>query len=277
MLASIPCDLFIFVVELLDWSKSKRLSITDLFLFNISAFRILLGLLKISRHILLWVYKSYFLVDYAKMLFAFILPALISSNIWMYTWLCLHFCLKIVNINLKLYIYLQKKFPAIYPFLLLQSVVGSLFSSHLWAWQYINEPFLNQTSGNSSQIMSYDYILKPTKAFFIAIYVMSCFVAFLLLFGSALTIVISLYRHMKQIQANTDSTMNPNIGPRSCPVESCWLPEDSSIIWPTDVFVDFRNCCISSLSPHLFIFLMGNITEDIMGILKKLNLDNREK
>ncbi|KAM8921416.1 taste receptor type 2 member 4-like [Pelodytes ibericus] len=211
LLSAVPGNMFLVLVNLLDWTKNKRLSVTDQLLFGIGIFGLLHGIIRITKQAYILITANDKLTAHINLIFTCVLVPVISCNFWMCTWLGVHFCLKIVKINQRCYIYLQRKFPAIFPFLLLQSVIASCFVSASWVWIDLKEHLPNKTLANSNQSLienlSPSTIYNPSQAAYSAL----CSLAFLLHFSSTLTIVTSLFRHMKQIRGNSEGSSSPNI------------------------------------------------------------------
>ncbi|OCT68891.1 hypothetical protein XELAEV_18040199mg [Xenopus laevis] len=120
--------------------------------------------------------------------------------LWYCTWLSLYFCLKIVNFNQGFYMYLQKNFHKMFPWIHIMSTMGSFLASLPVTWD-ITEHSSNSTNCAENQNL---FLLVSNGKSLKVIMVVS-FVAFLLFFSSSLSIIISLYRHIKRMKTNMQS------------------------------------------------------------------------
>ncbi|OCT68890.1 hypothetical protein XELAEV_18040198mg [Xenopus laevis] len=93
--------------------------------------------------------------------------------------------------------YLQKNFHKMFPWIHIMSTIGSVFASFPVAWD-VTEYLSNSTNCAVNQNM---FLLVSDEKSLRVIMVVS-FVAFLLLFSSSLSIIISLYRHIKRMKTN---------------------------------------------------------------------------
>ncbi|XP_053330339.1 taste receptor type 2 member 41-like [Spea bombifrons] len=206
LVASIPGNLFIFVNGL-GWIQNKKLHVTEHLIFGISVCNLCHGFLKTVS------YLNYVLegparsVNEIQKYGTVMFLTVMSCNIWFCTWLCVYFCLKIVNINQRMYLGLQRNFNRIFPFLLLKSILGSFLVSLPVA---LGDTY-NATLHDSSETVSVNMLTKIKYLYHLPIHSTISSLAFFLFFGSALTIVISLYRHMKTMQGNAEGSRSPSV------------------------------------------------------------------
>ncbi|XP_044127210.1 taste receptor type 2 member 7-like [Bufo gargarizans] len=170
LLITFPGCTFILVVNILDWMKNKRLDISDQLISGIT----LCILVHRLQHT---IFRS---MEFCTLLFS--------------TWLAIHFCLKIVSINHKVYIYIQRRFSKMFPWILLPSIFASVTLSAPAALRLTQEQILNSTQ--TAQNLGHIFLeFLP--------YVVFSLLCFLLFFSSALNIILSLQRHIKHINDNT--------------------------------------------------------------------------
>ncbi|KAM3920451.1 embryonic protein UVS.2-like [Leptodactylus fuscus] len=128
ILISIPGYMFIVVVNTLDWMKNERLDISDQLISGIG----LLMLIHRSFHAIVdfvGFTKGYLTTRPEQLLINLLYLSIIFCTLLFSTWLSIHFCLKIVNVNHNLYISIQRMFPKMFPWILLPSVLASLVIS----------------------------------------------------------------------------------------------------------------------------------------------------
>ncbi|XP_053330336.1 taste receptor type 2 member 40-like [Spea bombifrons] len=213
MLASIPGYTFVVVVNLKDWINTKKLRATDQLITGISMTGLLFQLME-TIGLCYYVHtNSYLYREKALKPSVAIYRTVMSCNLWFCSWLCVHFCLKIVKINRVTYIYLQRTFHKMLPWLLMPSVVGSILvtvpvvldlaedSSPLPSSQTLN------TSGEDNVFPTRPYVnISLSYLIYIIGYVLGSSICWM----SGLTIVISLYRHMKHMELNAEGSRSPS-------------------------------------------------------------------
>ncbi|KAG8548483.1 hypothetical protein GDO81_025254 [Engystomops pustulosus] len=171
-----PGYMFILVVNILDWWKNKRLDISDQLISGIGLFNLFHRFFYASLNYIIFTdgfLTILHLQDFINILYL----SLIFCILFFSTLLAIHFCLKIVNINHKVYIYIQRTFPKIFPWILLLSIFASVLLSVPAALQLA---FPNSTDVKQTPDYSFSKI-----SFYSAI----SFLCFLLLFISALNIM----------------------------------------------------------------------------------------
>ncbi|KAM8921417.1 taste receptor type 2 member 41-like [Pelodytes ibericus] len=212
LMASVPGNLFILLVMVLGRPRKDGLPTTELLILGISTCSLIHGFLKTITYLIIFMERKFSLVDEIQKGMTVLFLTIMSCNLWFGTWLCMHFCLKIVNINQKVYMILQSKFNKIIPFLILQSVLGSFIMSLPVAWNDIPQDPPNSTlSAPLEMIISFTLIVKPQFFCYLPIYCAISSVAFLMFSFSALTIITSLYRHRKHMQDNAQCQRSPNL------------------------------------------------------------------
>ncbi|KAG8550134.1 hypothetical protein GDO81_028165, partial [Engystomops pustulosus] len=196
LLMTFPGYIFILVVNILDWMKNKRLNISDQIISGLGLSTLIHKIAQVTfRYTLLLgghqVHTSiiWFYIELTFNLLNFCI--LLLS-----TWLAIHFCLKIVNINHKLYIYIQRMFPKMFPWILLPSVLVSLL---------ISVPVAQSTS----RFHSTSSVLFNTSSFamniFLSVQLYYAFYAFcfVIFFILLLVAIVSLFRHIYQLQKHS--------------------------------------------------------------------------
>ncbi|XP_073493320.1 taste receptor type 2 member 114-like [Phyllobates terribilis] len=197
LLITFPGYTFILVVNFLDWMKNKRLEISDQLISGISLSTLIYGFLEINYDYIV-ITKEYFTISASVTLLINILYLSILFCILLFsTFLAIHFCLKIVNINHKLYIYFQRRFSKMFPWIFLPSVSASILVSAPIARRFTQTLFLNSTDA----LQNPGHSALELFLFFIP-YIVLCFLCFLLFVSSTLNIILSLRRHIRQINEN---------------------------------------------------------------------------
>ncbi|KAG8560395.1 hypothetical protein GDO81_014953, partial [Engystomops pustulosus] len=201
-----PTNMFIFIVIVLNWIKDKKLPQVDQLIASISVCNIVEEVIK-SVLLLGTMYNSFILT----MIYFALFSTVMSCNVWFSTFLCVYFCLKIVNVKNTLYICLQRNFQKVFPWFFMSAILGSVL---------VSVPFiLKITEGNSSNsglntsaiFMQNNSVFLYIKTKDILSLVILSWIAMLIFSISASVIVNSLFKHMNQVQQNIGGFRSPNM------------------------------------------------------------------
>ncbi|KAM8921403.1 taste receptor type 2 member 8-like [Pelodytes ibericus] len=211
IVVSIPGNIFIVLVNILDLIKKKRLCVTDQLITVIG----ICSLLHQSDEFVLvfnGIITARSLRGQALEINHAYFMGVLLCYLWCSTMLCVHFCLKIVKINNKVYIYLQRTFPKLFPWLFVPSIVVPALVSFpvVLGWRIDTLP------SNTTVIISNQTVVDaesnpkvyywPYQAYFAV-----SSLGVLLCSLSAGTIIHSLFRHMKQLRVNVQGPRSPSI------------------------------------------------------------------
>ncbi|KAG8549017.1 hypothetical protein GDO81_023129 [Engystomops pustulosus] len=195
----LPTNMFIFIVNFLTWIKDKKLPQVDQLIISISACKILeeilqgIRLLNMSDNLMM---VKIYMVLFLKIMFC---------DVWFSTFLCVYFCLKIVNVKNTLYICLQRNFQKILPWLFVSVILGSVLLSVLNVLKHLEPTPINSTLNTFCPISEY------IRADNISSFMILSWIAMLILSISALAIVTSLFKHINQVQQNFGGFRSPNM------------------------------------------------------------------
>ncbi|KAM8921408.1 taste receptor type 2 member 40-like [Pelodytes ibericus] len=212
MLPSISGNAFILSVNIMNLIEQKRLCVTDQLITGISVFGLPLEVIELSDWFTRVIEsKTVYEGEHKNIVIAFS-NTLLLCYLWLSAWLCVHFCLKIVNINQRFYVCLQRGFPKMFPWLLVPSILGSMLVSLPIALEFAEDlsppnttlAISNQTGSHGDKIYGNRY--RPYNIYF-AVYLLG----FLLCATSASTIIWSLYRHMRRMRDNAEGSRGPNM------------------------------------------------------------------
>ncbi|KAG9480845.1 hypothetical protein GDO78_010228 [Eleutherodactylus coqui] len=192
LIISLPGNLFIIFVNIQEFCKNRRLLLSNQLIFGFSVISLLHGLVDVCQ----WDNHGY--DKYVTQIFIYFNMCTLSFS----TLLSVHFCLKIVHINHWLYIALQKRFHTFFALTLTTLVLGGILV-------YLS-PSLN-FRGDLLNITSTDVSKRESSTLLLWIFTAISILHTLLCSVSTLAIVISLFKHMKQIQENTEGSRSPNL------------------------------------------------------------------
>ncbi|KAM3920454.1 taste receptor type 2 member 4-like [Leptodactylus fuscus] len=192
---SFPGNIFIIVVNILDFCRNRRLPRSDQLIFGFSVFNLLQGLLDFFQSAIAEINADipnvYMFLNMCIILFS--------------TLLSIHFCLKIVNINHWFYVGLQRAFPKLFPWPLILFVLGYFILSLYSTLDPNQNCQLNATS------IDFSVSALLTCSWTTLIVIIHCGLSTILCSVAALTILISLFRHMKRIRENAAGSRPPNM------------------------------------------------------------------
>ncbi|KAM8921413.1 taste receptor type 2 member 7-like [Pelodytes ibericus] len=195
---------FISSVNIMDLIKQKRLCVTDQLITGISVFSLLLQFIELTDWFFQLIQSESIYEGEKELTLSISFLTVLLCYLWFCSWLCVHFCLKIVNINNRSYVCLQRGFSKMFPWLLIPSIFGPVSVSlpvALKEWSPSNTTLgiSNQTNGMGHSFCSHH------------VYFAVASLGFLLCSVSAVTIISSLYRHVRRMQDNAEGSRSPNV------------------------------------------------------------------
>ncbi|KAG8547308.1 hypothetical protein GDO81_028558 [Engystomops pustulosus] len=196
LLMTFPGYIFIIVVNILDWRRNKRLNISDQLISGLGLLTLLHKIAQVTFRYDVLLGGLHVHTSFTWFCIRLTFNSLNFCILLLSTLLAIHFCLKIVNINQNFYIYIQRMFPKMFPWILLPSVLVSLL---------ISVPAAQSTS----QLNSISFGLFNTSSFsmdiFISVPLYYTFYAFrfAIFFILLLTTILSLSRHIHWLRNNS--------------------------------------------------------------------------
>ncbi|KAM8921410.1 taste receptor type 2 member 7-like [Pelodytes ibericus] len=198
---------FISSINIMDLIKQKRLCVTDQLITGISVFSLFLQFIELTDWFSHLIHSESIYKGEQELTFSFFFLTVLLCYLWFCSWLCVHFCLKIVNINQRFYVCLQRGFPKMFPCLLIPSILGPVSVSLPVAFKNLSPS--NTTLGISNQT---GWLCVTGQSFCSHhVYLAVSSLGFLLCSISAVTIISSLYRHMRRMQDNAEGSRSPNV------------------------------------------------------------------
>ncbi|XP_069506175.1 taste receptor type 2 member 40-like [Ambystoma mexicanum] len=128
-------------------------------------------------------------------------PLFTYSTFWINTWLCVFYCVKIINICHSLLARLKQGISGMVPLLLTWSILASFCTIIPTILSLHEDQFtVNSTSTNSSLTGT---VIRMSLSHKLLMSVMGCVVPMVLILVSAVLVLTSLYRHTQRMQQNT--------------------------------------------------------------------------
>ncbi|NXU93163.1 TA2R7 protein, partial [Xiphorhynchus elegans] len=204
---------FIVSVICMAWIQKKTLNSSEKILLLVGFTRF--GFLCISclYYLFSTLYPNYLHVHPLFPLISSLQTMLIEAHLWVSTCLCVFYCIKIANFSNSFFIYLKVKIDTIVPWLLVGSLLFSLVAGIL-DYDATDEALRKNLNLTSQGIISKASI--GTDEHFSSLYFISGFgfvTSFLAVTFSALLLLFSLWRHKRNMQANSmkDLSMDAHI------------------------------------------------------------------
>ncbi|KAM3920446.1 taste receptor type 2 member 40-like [Leptodactylus fuscus] len=211
-ISSIFGNTFILVANALEWVKTKSITASDQLICGISFFSSLYEVLKLCGYILQSALIDLVFTYDTQRISTVVCLALMSCNVWISTWLSVHFCFRIVHMQHQFYVYVQRRFSKMIVWLLLPTVLVSFLLSLSFSWDVSETRWPNvtlnatQSNGSSSEVLQRCVCLYDAFIGF-------SFLGFLLSLAALAAIIKSIYGHMKNMQKSGQSFRNPNLDP----------------------------------------------------------------
>uniref|UniRef100_A0A8C5RAV1 Taste receptor type 2 n=1 Tax=Leptobrachium leishanense TaxID=445787 RepID=A0A8C5RAV1_9ANUR len=196
LIATVLGSVFIITVNILNWRKTNAIQLADQLITLISVSNLLMELVKVTGYPIKFLNESYFSTKLEHPV-TFLFMFLLSCSHWFSSWLCVHFCLKIVSSRHRLYTRLQRCFHESTEWIMVLSVLGSLLCTIAIIFSETSVYPSNKTFGGSP-VNNTLYLMNIWHA--CTIYGIVSSFGFLLSSASAVTIITSLHRHLKKMQ-----------------------------------------------------------------------------
>ncbi|XP_073493324.1 taste receptor type 2 member 40-like [Phyllobates terribilis] len=197
--------MFIFIANILNWAKDKNAPQGDHIITSISVCNLVHEMIKSIRYLNI-IYKSLLMTKIHIALFYIVN----SWNFWFSTLLCVYFCLKIVNVKHTLYISMQRNFHKALPWLFISVIAGSVILSAPLLIE-VSEEISSHLRLNASKNIQQRIIFLPPKFNDVLSFMILSLIAMLIFSISASAIIISLFKHMNQVQQNFVGFRGPNM------------------------------------------------------------------
>ncbi|XP_078521570.1 taste receptor type 2 member 7-like [Lissotriton helveticus] len=201
---------FIVACNLLDWAKSRSLTTCDLILvvFGISSISFectQLGNIYISE-----LSQGIYDVDAMNPFIYLFLLCTCLTSCWVTACLCVFYCVKIVDINHRLFYWIKLRISKNMPWVLLVIIIGSLTFSVAIDLDLYGESYWNSSANLTANatLISGEMTLKLS---YILANVFGFCLPLLLEIASIILILTSLYRHARRMKENASAFSQPRL------------------------------------------------------------------
>ncbi|XP_068129262.1 taste receptor type 2 member 8-like [Hyperolius riggenbachi] len=199
-------NIFIALVSLLNWKKNKSLSLTERIIFWLCVLSILDDLRQTYSFVHYYLHGAF--GNPYRQFTTILFLTLSSSKLWLSAWLCLHYCLKIVQIHHRFYHHLQLRFPRVLPWLLTSSLLGSFLLSFFVESRSTKHHFsLSDKNTTLSDQSHHEKIIRYSA------YGVYTGLGLLVSLLSTFLIVVHLCHHIKNIDIQAGNGGGPRVRP----------------------------------------------------------------
>ncbi|NP_001034955.1 taste receptor type 2 member 1 [Monodelphis domestica] len=193
-LTGIVANGIIVIVSGIECIKRKKVTAYDLLLISLGIFRIFLQALILTCHMIFVFTLNIYVEKEAFLFFIFVNEV----NLWLATYLCLFYCVKIANIFHPFFLWLKMRISRLVPWLILGSLLFSLALSVCYLllyWPEAKEEIRRYFSGNltASNFLS--------SLFPVPILVVGLIVPLVIFDASLFLMIYSLCRHTRKMKS----------------------------------------------------------------------------
>ncbi|XP_068115022.1 taste receptor type 2 member 40-like [Hyperolius riggenbachi] len=197
--------LFILIVNCLDWSKHNKENTGDLIINCIVTINLILQATVAFNEICVVTYLEFYIQFWVANSLIFIMCVLVFSSLWCTTCLCFYYCVKIVNFNGDLFHKIKARISTMVPWLLVFSnVISWITGLPVYLDIFIDSPLFYTNATRDSSSFALNVKSKCNCLFYVFMLVSS--IAFSIISLTAGAIIISLNKHMKQMEKNSDGS-----------------------------------------------------------------------
>ncbi|XP_029442954.1 taste receptor type 2 member 41-like [Rhinatrema bivittatum] len=203
-------NIFIVTVHVTCWIRSQGLTTCEIILFSLGTSNICFQLSLSIGNIFNIIHKSFFSTYITLRFLPVIIGTSFYSSLWFATWLCVFYNVKINSCQL-FFIRLKIIFPKMVPWLLLGSLLLSLGISIAGIWDTDLHSSSIATANISDNSTSFSMSLISRCSCFFYILILVNVLAFVIFLSSAVLILTSLYRHIRQMKRNMGCLRYPQL------------------------------------------------------------------
>nr|XP_056704442.1 taste receptor type 2 member 7-like [Euleptes europaea] len=202
---------FIVLTNVIDWLRSRKLSMTDLILTSLSLARLVWQAMVMLGVTMVSFFLSTYALDHVYLMIVIMWVFTNSVNLWFAACLSVWYLMKIAIISHPVFLQVKRRFSGLVPWLLLGSIVLSAFMTIIFiAALKTGSSIYNPYKSLGSNI-SESEIIQPTFNERIAILsIVQNFIPLALFLSSIIFLIISLWNHMRHLQCEGVCTSDLN-------------------------------------------------------------------
>ncbi|KAJ6667702.1 hypothetical protein lerEdw1_016023 [Lerista edwardsae] len=204
-LGGFTSNAFIIAVIVIEWAKSRSLNSSELLLLSLGMSNICSTVSVMAA--VYWEHHNLRNFFMSRVTYIFVSIALLS-RFWFTAWLCVFYCIKIVNCTHSLFLWCKQRISWLLPWILVASAVISVLSSVL-AFQFVPVRLQSNTTVNITGIVHEELEITVLSSYQIFFLVVGSSCPLLVVLLCCIFIVASLYRHVCQMTGKESSFRNP--------------------------------------------------------------------
>ncbi|XP_066472923.1 taste receptor type 2 member 40-like [Tiliqua scincoides] len=200
-LVGFTSNAFIIAVIVTEWAKSRSLNSSELLLLSLGTSNICCT---VSLNVSIFDFRN---IETTQAIYTFGNIAMLS-RFWFTAWLCVFYCIKIVNSTHFLFLWCKQRISQLLPWILLASaaisILASVFAFHLVPVHLQS----NTTTVNMTDMGREELEIKVLPSFMTFFLVNGSSFPLLVVFLCSIVTVASLYRHVCQMTGKDSSLRN---------------------------------------------------------------------
>ncbi|KAM6382196.1 taste receptor type 2 member 40-like [Alca torda] len=199
---------FITAVNIINWTKSKKISSADMILIFLSTSRFVLQM-TILMHIHSLYFADEFKLASVYKAFGAVWMFVNHASLWFSTWLYVLYCVKIINVTQWLLLQIKLRIAGMVPWLLLGSLVISSGTSLPLLW-ITPSTYLCSSTGNcreNSTAHTTDW--DSSHLYLLLLYFVGCVFPLVLSVVTSALLITSLWKHTKKMQYYVGTFRDP--------------------------------------------------------------------
>ncbi|XP_066472946.1 taste receptor type 2 member 8-like [Tiliqua scincoides] len=203
-LGGFTSNAFIIAVIVTEWAKSSSLNSSELLLLSLGVSNICFIATAIAA-----VFWSIFRNFLMPQVIGIIMGIAVLSRFWFTAWLCVFYCVKIVNSTHFLFLWCKQRISQLLPWILAASAAISIISP-FFAFRLVPVHLQGKTSTVNITGMAQEEAegkILPSYEIFFLVIGSSC--PLLVVFLCSIVIVASLYKHACQMRGKESSFRSP--------------------------------------------------------------------
>ncbi|XP_009900963.2 taste receptor type 2 member 40-like [Dryobates pubescens] len=245
---------FIAAVNTINWFKTKKISSADMILIFLSTSRCILQV-TVLMHIHSLYFTDVFKLASVYKAFGAVWMFVNHSSLWFSTWLCVLYCVKIINVTQRLLLQIKLRISGMVPWLLLGSLVISSMTSFPFLW-ITSSTYLCSSTGNcrensTAHVTNWD----SSHLYLLLLYFIGCFFPLVLSVVTSVLLITSLWKHRKKMQSYVNTFRDPLIDIHLTAIKS---------------IISFLILYISSVVAQILLILSTSQSKDVVKVAVSL-------
>ncbi|CAN2390708.1 hypothetical protein PRIEUP_LOCUS745 [Pristimantis euphronides] len=209
-LLGLTVNTIIVVANFMKWKRLKSLQTCDKILSSLAICRGLNFIIILLENFFCIYFPWLVQNNIEALLLKVLTMSLFNSSNWISTVLCVFYCVKIVNYNYKLFVFLKTRISTMVTPLILASLLISLLSTLPLGWHGFDVKQQNILNGSTENMTKYALLLVTNFDQYFLIFLVTSFPTFLIFCVAMFLLINFLLKHTRQMRSNGSQIHNRN-------------------------------------------------------------------